>query len=71
MTDPKVGDKFVATDNHAAANAMGLPLTPMPVFYVTVSHVWPDHRKVQVVDDDYWLSFDDLAAYFRPVGAAA
>lgn len=65
---PQVGDRYVATDNHAAAAAMELPRVPMPLLHVTVSHVYPDHEKVRVNDGDYWLTFAKLAELFRRLG---
>lgn len=62
-----VGDKFVATDNEKAADALGIGRVVRPLMFVTVSHVWPDVRKVQVNDDDYWLTFDQLEGCFRRV----
>ena len=67
---PEIGDRYVATDNDAAARALGLPIPVTPLTFVTVSSVHLEHRKVQVSDDELWCSFDDLERYFRPRGSS-
>lgn len=62
---PQVGDRYLATDNDAAAIALGLPIPVTPLTFVTVSSVFPERRKVKVSDDELWCSFDDLEAHFR------
>ena len=73
MTGPAVGERYIATDNKGAIEALcggGYPV-PHGVIYVTVERVWEGYEKVQVRPDGLWLTFDDLARWFRPTGAIA
>lgn len=62
---PKVGDRYISSDQAGACKALGLGYAVGPVVFVSVSHVYPDHRKVRVVDGRYWLTFDELEQFFR------
>lgn len=65
---PNVGEKYIATDNAQAIAALTDSDTyPVPrgVIYVTIKHVWDDVRKVQVRPDGMWLTYDQLASFFR------
>jgi hypothetical protein len=62
---PQVGDRYVATDNDAAARALGLPIPVTPLTFVTVSTVFEDRCKALVSDDELWVSFEDLERCFR------
>lgn len=67
---PQVGDRYVATDNDAAAIALGIGVPVTPLTFVTVSHVYPERRKVRVSDGELWLTFDELAQHFRRRGGS-
>jgi hypothetical protein len=67
---PAVGEKYIATDNAQAIAALTNSATyPVPrgVIYVTIKKVWDDVRKVQVRPDGMWLTYDELARWFRRV----
>lgn len=70
---PAVEQTYIATDNRAAIAALINDSYPVPqgVIYVTVERDYPDYRKVQVRPDGMWLTYDELAAHFRPVGLSA
>lgn len=74
MTEPpSVGDRYIATDNAGAIEALcgaGYPV-PQGMIYVNVERVYPEHEKVQVRPDGMWLTFADLERWFRPTGAMA
>jgi hypothetical protein len=65
VSEPAVGDRYISKDNIGAAQALGLGVVPNGLMFVTVSHVYPEHRKVRVLDGELWLTFEELAEYFR------
>ena len=69
-TRPSKGERYLATDNAGAIAALtGSDSYPVPrrTISVTIKRVWREDRKVQVYPDGLWLTYDELAQWFRRV----